>query len=103
NNAGGGQTIAIIDVYDDPNIQSDLQVFDQTFGLPDPPSFTKVNQSGSTTGRFPRTDSSWSGEIALDVEWAHAIAPAANILLVEANSTRLSDLVTALNTARNWQ
>src|SRR5262249_11467046 len=98
--AGQGQTIAIVDAYDDPNIASDLQVFDQAFGLPDPPSFPRVNQNGSSTGPFPSVNASWAGEISLDVEWAHAIAPQANVLLVEANSTSLSDLTTAINTAR---
>lgn len=102
--AGQGQTIAIVDVFDHPNIASDLHVFDTTPGidLPDPPSFLKVNQKGSTTGPFPKVDWQWAGEIALDVEWAHAIAPAANIVLVEASSTRLADLITAIDTARTW-
>src|SRR5689334_472268 len=55
-NAGAGQTIAIVDVYDDPNIAGDLHAFDQAFGLADPPSFKKVNENGSATGPFPRTD-----------------------------------------------
>ena len=80
---GSGTTIAIIDAYDDPNISNDLHQFDLAFGLPDP-VLTKVNQSGGTA--MPATNSSWITEIALDVEWAHAIAPSANILLVEANN-----------------
>src|SRR5689334_2813811 len=73
---GSGQTIAIVDAYDHPNIVNDLATFDREFGLPDPPQFTKVNQSGDMT--FPKVaDSSWTREIALDVEWAHAIAPGA--------------------------
>jgi len=56
-----------------PNIASDLKTFDQTFGLPDPPSFIKVDQTGGR--RYPRVDTGWAGEISLDVEWAHAIAP----------------------------
>jgi subtilase family serine protease len=94
---GSGQTIAIVDAYDDPNIVSDLKYFDQYFGLPDPPSFVKVNQSGGTS--FPKADRGWSREITLDVEWAHAIAPQANILLVEANSN-YDDLYTAVDFAR---
>jgi subtilase family serine protease len=91
---GTGQTIAIVDAGDDPQIGSDLQAFDQNFGLPDPPSFTKVNEYGGTT--FTGNDS-WSLEISLDVEWAHAMAPGANILLVEAQQ----DLGTAVDYARN--
>ena len=96
---GTGETIAIVDAYDDPNIASDLQVFDQTFGLAAPPSFTKVNQTGGTT--MPTADAGWGLEESLDVEWAHAIAPGANILLVEANSASSADLLTAVDTARN--
>jgi subtilase family serine protease len=101
NAAGAGQTIAIVMAGDQPNIQSDLHVFDQTFGLPDP-VFVKLNQNGSSTGRWPTVNSSWAGEISLDVEWAHAIAPAAKIVLVEANSARVSDLVAAIDTARHY-
>src|SRR6266851_8083767 len=72
---GSGQTIAIVDAYDHPNILSDLQQFDRAFGLPDP-VFTKATPQGQ-----PAVDNGWAGEIALDVEWAHAIAPRAHILL----------------------
>jgi subtilase family serine protease len=96
---GSGQTIAIVDAQDNPYIVNDLITFDRAFGIPDPPSFTKVNQSGGT--RFPAPDKGWAGEISLDVEWAHAIAPRANILLVEANSASLVDLYTAVDYARN--
>jgi hypothetical protein len=96
---GTGQTIAIVDAYNDPNIASDLHVFDTTFGLPDP-KLTVINQTGGT--RLPATDAGWSQEIALDVEWAHAMAPGANIVLVEANSSSIADLMAAVNTARNY-
>lgn len=94
---GSGQTIAIVDAYDDPNIASDLAKFDSQFGLAAPPSFSKVYQSGFK----PQADTGWSQEISLDVEWAHAMAPKANIVLVEANSANLGDLLSAVNTARN--
>lgn len=93
---GSGQTIAIVDAYDDPRIANDLHMFDLAFGLPDP-VFTKVNQNGGST--MPAADAGWAGEIALDVEWAHAIAPKANILLVEASSNSFSDLLTAVRYA----
>src|SRR5262245_9320608 len=80
---GSGQTIAIVNAFDNPNIANDLHQFDLQFGLPDP-IFTKVNQRGGTTP--PAADAGWAAEIALDVEWAHAIAPRANILLVEADN-----------------
>lgn len=95
---GAGTTIAIVDAYSDPNVVSDLHQFDLEFGLPDP-TLTQVNQTGGTS--LPAGNKSWATEIALDVEWAHAIAPGANILLVEANSASMSDLMTAVNTARN--
>ena len=97
---GAGQTIAIIDAYNDPNISSDLAAFDAAFGIAAPPSFKVVNQNGGST--LPSADSTggWEGEIALDVEWAHAIAPAANIVLVEANSASDANLFAAVNWAR---
>ena len=103
---GAGQTIAVTDAGDysglvnstDPNFNSSaLHVFDQQFGLPDPPSFMKYNQNGQTSP-LPSPQSGWGLEITLDVEWAHAIAPAANIDLVEANASDLSDLGQASNT-----
>ena len=93
---GAGETIAIVDAYDDPNIASDLHQFDLQFGLPDP-VFTKVNETGGSTP--PATNNSWATEIALDVEWSHAVAPGANILLVEANSASDYDLMTAVSYA----
>jgi subtilase family serine protease len=93
---GSGTTIAIVDAYDDPNVANDLQQFDANFGLPNP-TFTKVNQSGGTS--MPAADSGWASEIALDVEWAHAIAPGANILLVEANDSSYTNLFAAVTYA----
>jgi subtilase family serine protease len=94
---GTGQTIAIVSAFDEPNIASDLATFDSTFGLPAPPSFAKKNQSGGTT--FPPVDPGWAMESALDVEWAHAIAPGAKILLVEATSNSWANLTAALSYA----
>jgi subtilase family serine protease len=102
---GSGQTIAIVDAYDDPTAAGDLQAFDRAFGLADAPSFTKLNQTGGTA--LPGVDpagkgNSWALEESLDIEWAHAIAPKANIILYEANSSSYNDLiVAAANTARN--
>jgi subtilase family serine protease len=112
---GAGQTIAIVDAYDDPAFvdsisagfsSSDLARFDKQFGLPDPPSFLKLDQNGSSTN-LPGPDpagagnpqGNWEIEEALDVEWAHAIAPAANIVLIECNSNSSSDLYTGVVTA----
>lgn len=90
---GSGQTIAIVDAYDDPNIASDLNTFNSTFGLP-PANFTKATPQG-----LPNTNSGWALEISLDVEWAHAVAPNANILLVEAKSNSFSNLLSAIDYA----
>ena len=98
---GKGQTIAIVDAFDHPNIEQDLALFSSTFGLPGCTRrngcsfFQKVYASGSK----PDTNSIWAFEISLDVEWAHAIAPKANILLVEAASDQLSDLLAAVDVA----
>ena len=102
NTAGSGQTIAIVMAGHDPNITSDLGVFSQTFGLPQA-TFVQLNQNGSTTGPWPRVNAQWAGEMAMEVEWAHAIAPGAKIVLVEANSARLNDLVKAIDTARHYE
>ena len=72
---GAGQTIAIVDAYNDPNIVKDLSAFDSQFGVVAPPKFTVVNERGLSA--LPSTDAGWSMEISLDVEWAHAIAPGA--------------------------
>jgi len=93
---GAGMTIAIVDAYDDPNIGDDLRKFNAAFGLPNS-GFTKVNQSGGTT--YPAANKGWAGEIALDVEWAHAIAPLANILLVEAFDNSWANLSAAVQYA----
>ncbi|HWB07896.1 MAG TPA: hypothetical protein VG826_01540 [Pirellulales bacterium] len=95
---GAGQTIAIVDAYGDSRIASDLHAFDVQFGLPDP-SLRVVNQHGGT--RLPGDNGSWALETALDVEWAHAVAPKANILLVEANDNSLGNLLAAVNYARH--
>jgi subtilase family serine protease len=99
NTCGTGQTIAIVDAYDDPNAESDLKTFSSTYGLPACTTanycFSKVYASGSK----PRSDQGWSLEISLDVQWAHAIAPGAKILLVEAQNNQLSGLMSAVDVA----
>ncbi|HEX2857221.1 MAG TPA: S53 family peptidase [Propionibacteriaceae bacterium] len=95
--AGAGQTIAIVDAYDAPNAEKDLATFSTQWGLPQCTTrngcFTKVNQAGGAA--LPSADSRWALEISLDIQWAHAIAPGAKILLVEANSSGFGDLNTA--------
>jgi subtilase family serine protease len=96
---GTGQTIAIVVAYNQPNIASDLAYFDQTYKLPAPPSFT-IYPSGSNSGVSPAPPGDWGVEASLDVEWAHALAPGADILLVEAASDSATDLFSMVNYAR---
>src|SRR5579862_5402746 len=95
-NKGLGQVIGIVDAYDDPNIESDLGVFDTQFGLPvcttSNGCFKKVYAQGSK----PSANAGWALEISLDVQWAHAIAPQAKIVLVEAASNSFTNLMQAV-------
>jgi subtilase family serine protease len=95
------QTVAIVDAYDDPNAQADLNTYRSTFGLPacGTGCFRKVNQSGGTTP--PRSNGGWAQEISLDLDMASAICPNCHILLVEASSSSLANLGAAVNTAAN--
>ena len=95
---GSGETIAIVDAYNDPDIQSDLNTFDTEFKLPST-TISVVNETGGSS--LPAADSTggWEMEESLDVEWAHAMAPGANITLVEASSASDSDLLTAVKYA----
>jgi len=98
---GAGQTIAIVDAYTDPTIVSDLKTFDRTFNLSDTDASGNFVLSRATTRVPPPADSGWSLETSLDVEWAHAIAPKAHILLVSARSSSTTDLLNAIDYARN--
>lgn len=98
-NQGQGQTIAIVDAYDDPNIESDLGVFSTTFSLPPCTSTNGCFKKVYAAGFKPKTNSGWALEIALDVEWAHAIAPQARVLLMEAKSSSFGDLLKAVDVA----
>ena len=91
---GAGQTIALVDAYADPYINSDLSAFDSYFGLPAPPSFKILQPQGK-----PTNNSGWAEEESIDVEWAHAMAPGANIILVEAKSASFSNLLSAVQSA----
>src|SRR3954469_8819020 len=95
----GTPTIAIVDAYDLPSAESDLNVYRSQFNLGGAvnttgnPTFRKVGQDG---GAPPAADASWGQEIALDIEMATAICPTCNILLVEAKSAYLTDLAAAV-------
>jgi PKD domain/Subtilase family len=98
-----GQTVAIVDAFDDPQIEEDLGKFDTHYGLAACTTadgcFQKVGQSGSATS-LPKADKTgWSVEISLDVETVHAVCPGCKILLVEANNESFKDLAQAVNEA----
>ncbi len=97
----GVETVAIVDAYDDPTVEADLNVYRATFGLGSCTSlngcFQKIDEHGGTT--YPAFNMGWSEEIAIDTEMVSAICPHCSILLVEANSASLNDLGVAVNTA----
>ena len=100
---GGGQTLAIVDAFDDPKLEEDLAAFDAQYGLPACTAgngcLEKVGQTGSAS-ELPAADTrGWSVEITLDVESAHSVCPNCKILLVEANSETFADLAAAVNEA----
>jgi len=100
--AGGGQTVAIVDAFNDPTAEADLATYRSQFGLPPCTTangcFRKVNQNGSSTS-LPSTDAGWALEISLDLDMVSAICPKCHILLVEATSSTLGNLGTAVNRA----
>src|SRR5215216_3339263 len=110
---GAGETIAIVDAFDNPNALQDLKVYRQEFVLAAGPTIKKMNQSGQVvetldtttgnistgSGKAPSANTGWGQEIALDLDMASAICPSCNILLVEANSNSFNDLGAAVNTA----
>ena len=100
---GAGQTVAIVDAYDDPSIEADLAKFDEQYELASCTHangcFAKVSQTGSE-GFLPEADTSgWSVEISLDVDAVHAACPGCKILLVEAKNPSLANLAAAVNEA----
>ena len=109
--AGSGQTVAIVDAYDDPNAVSDVSVYRNTYGLggcvvvaatgcnfTNGGAITKVNQNGAQGG-YPTANSSWGQEISLDLDMVSAVCPNCHILLVEANTNSFSNLAAAVNEA----
>ncbi|MBU6401766.1 MAG: S53 family peptidase [Verrucomicrobia bacterium] len=92
---GSGQTIAIVDAYGSPTLNSDLAAFTNQFKLP-AANLTVVNYPAGST---PPANSGWAQETSLDVEWAHAIAPGANILLVVAADSSFANLMGAVQLA----
>lgn len=99
--AGSGQTVAIVDAFDDPTAENDLAVYRTQFGLAPCTTangcFRKVNQTGGSTP--PAANASWAQEISLDLDMVSAICPNCHILLVESNSAGFADLGAAVNEA----
>ncbi|MEI6804605.1 MAG: S53 family peptidase [Burkholderiales bacterium] len=118
---GAGQTIYIIDAMHDPNVVTELSAFNQKFGLPSCTSATIATAaslplpaasasacefsvvystpSGTLSGTTPAYDAGWAGEIAMDVQWAHATAPLARIVLIEAADASTNSLLGAVKLA----
>jgi subtilase family serine protease len=95
-NGGAGQTIAIVDAYGSPTAQNDLNVFSTTFGLPQ--TTIQIVYGGS---KPKKSDSGWALETNLDLQWAHAVAPNAKLVLSVAASASLTDLLKAVQAAVN--
>ena len=98
---GTGHTIVIVDAFQNPNLVSQMNVFDTYYGLP-PVSLTQIAPDGLTP--FDPTDGNmigWAEEISLDVAWSHAIAPGANIVLVLAKTNNDTDIISAVKYAVN--
>jgi subtilase family serine protease len=101
--SGSGSTIiAIVDAYGYTNAEADLAVYRSTYGLPACSSasgcFAKYNQLG-VKANYPRQNTGWAQETALDLDMASAMCPSCKIILVEANSTSFADLAAAVNRA----
>ena len=99
-NKGKGQTIALVDAFDDPTAEADLGTFSTQFKLPACTTANGCFKLVYQGGKKPPADASgWSNEVAIDTQWAHAIAPAATIMLVEAQSNSFADLLSAVDAA----
>jgi subtilase family serine protease len=95
----GSGTIAIVDAYDYPTAENDLNVFSSQFSLPACTTANGCFRRIYASGTKPKQNCGWGQEAALDIEWAHAMAPKAKIVLVEAASSRFTDLFRAVDVA----
>ena len=117
NTTGQGQTVVIFDSFGSPTIRSDLAQFDSDYGIPAPPSFNIYQPEGRVSLNYDKvgspvdfknknvgTEISWAYETTLDVEWAHAIAPGANIALVEIPVAETEGVqgITNMENAQKW-
>ena len=98
-NTGAGQIIGIVTAFDNPNVEADLGVFDTKFALATCTTANGCFKKIYATGVKPATDATWALETSLDVQWAHALAPAAKIYLVEAATNSIDDLMRAVDVA----
>ncbi len=96
---GGAGVIAIVDAYDYPSAQHDLNTFSAQFGLPECTTANGCFRQVYASGTKPAANCGWAQEEALDVEWAHAMAPNAKIVLVEAASNGSNDIIKAVDVA----
>jgi kumamolisin len=96
---GGANVIAIVDAYDYPTAENDLNVFSNMYGLPPCTTSNGCFQRVYASGSKPRANCGWAQEAALDIEWAHAMAPNARIVFVEAASASFNDLFRAVDVA----
>jgi hypothetical protein len=98
---GGSKVIAIVDAYHNKTALKDLRKFSNQFGLPEPDLRIEYCSAISCKGvtKPPPVDVGWAGEIALDLQWAHAMAPDARLILVEALSNSYVDLMRAVDRA----
>jgi subtilase family serine protease len=99
--AGGHQSIAVVDSYDDPSAERDLAVYRKQFGLPPCTStngcFRKVDQAGGHS--YPAADGGWGQEISLDLDMVSATCPHCRVILVEATTSSMANLGASVNTA----
>lgn len=80
---GAGQTIVIVDSFGSPTIKADLRTFDKAYGLPAPPSFKVMAPLGTKPWKASnQNEVGWAEEVSIDVEWSHAMAPKANLVLM---------------------
>jgi len=98
-NQGSKQVIGIVDAYDDPDAEADLGTFSKQYNLPACTTANGCFKKVFQTGHQPAANANWAVEISLDVQWVHAIAPQATIVLVETNSNALSDLIGGVDVA----
>jgi subtilase family serine protease len=99
---GGSGVIVIVDAFDYPSAENDLNLFSSTLGLPTCTTANGCFKVVFASGHKPRGNCGWNQEAALDIEWAHAMAPNAKIVLMEAASNSFSNLFAAVDAATNY-